>query len=136
PDGRVLTANRALARLLGYASPEALVNSVTDAAVQVYVDPEDRATIVRQLLERGTAEAFECRFRRQDGQIIWILQNARAVFDESGRPLYFEGTVEDSPSASKRRRNASVWSMSATSSFRAFRTICARLSRRSRRRLA
>ena len=53
PDGRVLTANRALARLLGYATPEALVNSVTDAAVQVYVDPRDRATIVRQLLGHG-----------------------------------------------------------------------------------
>src|SRR5205814_8269522 len=58
-------------------------------------DPEDRATIVRQLLEQGTVEAFECRVRRKDGQVIWILQNARAVFDDAGRPLYFEGTVED-----------------------------------------
>ena len=95
PDGRVLTANRALARLLAYASPDELVDSVTDAAAQIYVDPQDRATLVRQLLEHGTAEAFECRVRCKDGRVRWILQNARAVFDESGTPQYFEGTVED-----------------------------------------
>ena len=95
PDGRVLTANPALARLLGYASPADMVSTVTDAATQIYTDPKDRAFMVRVLLEHGKLQGFECRVRRKDGRIIWILQNARAVFDESGHPLYFEGTVED-----------------------------------------
>jgi PAS domain S-box-containing protein len=95
PAGRVLTANRALAHMLRYASPEELVRDVSDAAIQIYVDPRDRAALVGQLLERGTVEAFECSVRRKDGSVIWILQNVRAVFDENGLPLYFEGTVED-----------------------------------------
>jgi PAS domain S-box-containing protein len=95
PDGRVLTANRALAHLLGYASPDELIARISDAGSQVYVDPQDRIALVRLLRERGTLEGFECRVRRQDGRVIWILQNARAVFDERGHPRYFEGTVED-----------------------------------------
>jgi two-component system, sensor histidine kinase and response regulator len=95
PDGRVVTANRAVAHLLGYASPEEFVTTVTDAAMQIYVDPRDRARLASQLVEHGTAEAFECQVRRKDGGVIWILQNVRAVFDDSGRPLYFEGTIEN-----------------------------------------
>jgi PAS domain S-box-containing protein len=95
PDGRVLTANRALARLLGYASPDDLVDSITDAASQIYFEPRDRTALVQQLLEHGKAEAFECRVRRKDGRVIWILQNARVVSDDAGEPVYFEGTVEN-----------------------------------------
>jgi PAS domain S-box-containing protein len=95
PDGRVLTANRALARLLGYDSPDELIARISDASRQVYVDPQDRVTLVRKLREQGTVEGFECRVRRADGRVIWILQNARAVLDERGFPRYFEGTVED-----------------------------------------
>jgi PAS domain S-box-containing protein len=95
PEGRVLTANQSLARLFGYASSEELLSNVTDAAAQIYADPGDRAILVRELLEHGKLEGFECRVRRKDGQIIWILQNVRAAFDDSGNPLYFEGTVED-----------------------------------------
>jgi PAS domain S-box-containing protein len=94
-DGHVITANRALARLLGYASPDELVRTVTNAATQIYADPEDRAKLVRQLLAQGTAEGFECQVRRKDGRVIWVLQNVRAVFDEFNQPLYFEGTIED-----------------------------------------
>jgi PAS domain S-box-containing protein len=95
PDGRVLTANRAAARLLGYPSPEALIAHVTNSATQIYVDPQDRAALVRQLVGHGTVEGFECRFRRKDGRVIWVAQNARAVFDDGGAPLHFEGTIED-----------------------------------------
>jgi signal transduction histidine kinase len=51
--------------------------------------------LIRQVLEHGTAEAFECRVRRTDGRVIWILQNVRAVRDNDGLPLYLEGTIED-----------------------------------------
>jgi PAS domain S-box-containing protein len=95
PDGRMLTANRALARMLGYASAEELMHTVTDAATQIYVDPQDRVTLVDRLLAQGIVEDFECRARRNDGSVIWVLHNTRAVFDDDGKPLYFEGTVED-----------------------------------------
>ena len=32
---------------------------------------------------------------RKDGSVIWISENSRAVFDDEGRVLLYEGTVED-----------------------------------------
>jgi PAS domain S-box-containing protein len=95
PDGHLLTANPAVARLLGYTSTDELIQTITDAATQIYADAHDRVTLVRSLLDHGTVEGFECQVRRKDGGLIWVLQNTRAVLDETGQPVYFEGIVED-----------------------------------------
>jgi PAS domain S-box-containing protein len=95
PRGRLLATNRALARLLGYGSPEELVTTITDVGTQIYVDPHDHAALVAQLLENGTAEGFECRLCRRDGRVTWVLQNVRLVREPDGRPLYFEGIIEE-----------------------------------------
>jgi hypothetical protein len=42
PAGRYVSVNSALAVMLGYASPEELIASITDIASQVYVDPRER----------------------------------------------------------------------------------------------
>jgi PAS domain S-box-containing protein len=95
PEGRFLSVNPAFARMLGYSSPEALVDSVTDIGTQYYIDPEHRRRFL-QILERdGVAEKFETRVRRKDGTDIWISNNARVVKDSEGRILYYEGAIED-----------------------------------------
>jgi signal transduction histidine kinase len=71
------------------------VTAITDASTQIYADPQDYAALVAQLLEHGSAESFECRLRRADGRLIWVLQNVRLVREPDGRPMYFEGIVED-----------------------------------------
>jgi PAS domain S-box-containing protein len=38
---------------------------------------------------------FEERVRRRDGTVIWLTDTARAVKDEQGRVLYYEGSLED-----------------------------------------
>ena len=95
PDGHVLTANPALARLLGYTSPQELIDSISDAKTQIYAHPQDRETLADRLLHDGFVEGFECQVRRKNGSSIWILQNTRLVRDDNGDPLYFEGTVAD-----------------------------------------
>jgi PAS domain S-box-containing protein len=47
------------------------------------------------LAEKGLVYKFESAIFRKDGKIIWISENARAMRDESGTVLYYEGTVED-----------------------------------------
>src|ERR1700733_5611419 len=46
-DGRYLTANPALARIYGYASPAELLGRLTDIGGQLYVDPARRAAFVQ-----------------------------------------------------------------------------------------
>ena len=95
PEGRLLSANPAMAAIHGYASPEEFIADVHDAATQLYVDPGRRAELKRQLEEQGKVTAFESRVRRKDGRLIWVSGNTRAVRDADGRILRYEGTVED-----------------------------------------
>ena len=45
--------------------------------------------------ECGFVRNFECRAFRKDGTEIWLSESARAVRDENGNVLYYEGNVED-----------------------------------------
>ena len=94
-QGRLLTANPAWAHLLGFESPEALIAYTHDIAEQFYVEPERRAEFKRLLKERGSVREFEAQLNRNDGRQIWISMSARAVRDEKGELLYYEGTAQD-----------------------------------------
>ena len=95
PDGRYIDANPALARIYGYATPEALMAGLTNIADQLYVDPERRAQFQALMQADDQVGAFESEIRRRDGKTIWISENARAVRDWTGRIVCYEGTVED-----------------------------------------
>ena len=95
PEGRLLVANPALARMLGYQSPQQLVSTLTDIGRQIYVQPERRAELKRVLEEQGSIHGFEAENYRKDGSIIWVSLNAHVVRDASGGIQYFEGTVQD-----------------------------------------
>ena len=102
PDGRYLDANPALARIYGFATPQELVESLRDIKTQLYVDPGRREEFMRTIKARGEISGFESPVHRKNGDVIWISENARAVFDEEGRVLHYEGTVED---ITERRHN-------------------------------
>lgn len=95
PDGRYLSANPALARIYGYNSPEEMMVEISSIQQQLYVRPESRQEFVSVLQEEGAIQDFESEIYRKDGSIIWISENARAVYDQAGKILYFEGTVEN-----------------------------------------
>ena len=95
PAGRFLDANPAMALMLGYQSPGELIAQITNIGRQLYLQPQQRQDIVRLLEERGYLEGLETQLYRKDGSVIWALVNARIVRDNTNRPLYYEGMVED-----------------------------------------
>ncbi len=95
PVGRFIRANRAAGKILGYDSPEELMNSITDIATQVYAFPEDRVRALSQMREHGYLRNFEVRCRHKDGSVVWVLFNARLVRDGQDNILYHEGTSQD-----------------------------------------
>jgi diguanylate cyclase (GGDEF)-like protein/PAS domain S-box-containing protein len=94
PDGTYIAVNPALARIYGYRSPEDLIVGLRDIRHQLYVEPERRGEFMRLMEEHGSVSNFESRVYRRDGDIIWISENARAVHDDEGRLVCYEGTVE------------------------------------------
>jgi PAS domain S-box-containing protein len=95
PAGRFLTVNPAMARILGYDSPEEVIQEITDVAHQLYVDPEDRTKASRLEKATGILKNFEFEAYRKDGEKIWLSLNRHSIQDENGAELYREGSVED-----------------------------------------
>ncbi|MEW6496434.1 MAG: PAS domain S-box protein [Cyanobacteriota bacterium] len=94
-EGRYVNCNPALARIYGYASSKELLSHVTNIEQQLYVDPHRRQEFIQQLRSCDSVSDFESQVYRKDGSIIWISENARAVYDEEGTLLYYEGFVTD-----------------------------------------
>ncbi|MFQ3615241.1 MAG: PAS domain S-box protein [Cyanobacteriota bacterium] len=95
PEGRLITINPAMARIYGYDSPAEMIASITDIGEQMYVNPAMRLEVKALLAEQGVLKGFEFRSYRKDGSIIWTAMDARAVYDNSGTLLYYEGIVQD-----------------------------------------
>ena len=95
PEGGIIMANPAVAKIYGYASPKELVSGITDVARQVYVDPKERVKIMQIVEERGLIVDRETQVYRKDGIIIWISLTINAVRDEKGQFLYYEGMIFD-----------------------------------------
>lgn len=94
-DGQYIKANPALAAIYGYDSAEDLMNNLTDIETQLYVEPQQRKTLLKHLKKKGYIQKFETQVYRKDQSIIWTSETVRAVYDEEHRFLYYEGTVED-----------------------------------------
>ena len=95
PEGQYKMANAALARIYGYSSPEELIQTLTDIGRSLYVQPNRRDEFIRMMQAQDTITDFESQVFRRDGTVIWIAEHCRAIRDEQGRLLQYEGTVED-----------------------------------------
>ncbi len=95
PEGRFVMANRALAQIYGYETPEDLIANLTDVATQLYVDPSQRESLLEALRADDVVSNFEFEVVRADGRTIWVRENVHSVRDDHGELLYLEGTVED-----------------------------------------
>jgi PAS domain S-box-containing protein len=59
PEGRFISVNPAAARMLGYESPEELIDTITDIGSQVYAYPEDRdkaVALLKRMVSSGTSK--------------------------------------------------------------------------------
>lgn len=95
PDGRILSANPAFARILGYDSPEQFMKQIADIGKQHWLNPSARQDMIQELLNGRTVIGYETRMIRRDGQIIWVQINSRPVYDTSGDLQHLEGMVND-----------------------------------------
>jgi PAS domain S-box-containing protein len=92
PDGELLDVNPALVRMLGYESKQDLQSmNLRD----VYLDPEQRDSLVREVLEKNAIEDRAIILRRKDGRAIHCLISSAATRDTAGHVLRIQGTIVD-----------------------------------------
>lgn len=95
PEGRLLNVNRQFALTFGYNSPAQLFEALGSDGCALFADPSDREEY-RTILERfGEISDFEVRMRHRDGRLIWVGLHARAIRNEQGRCVRFDGYLQD-----------------------------------------
>ncbi len=95
PDGRVLQANPAVLRMLGYASFEELARLNLEDGARIFEPSYDRRAFREQLEREGEIIGLEAVWRRRDGAELFVRENTRAVRNADGSVAFYEGTVED-----------------------------------------
>jgi len=95
PEGRYININPALTEIYGYESPEDLINNITDIEHQLYVDPNSRKQLINLLKNKDSLYNFESQVYRKDGSVIWTSENIRAIRNELGELINYEGSVID-----------------------------------------
>ncbi len=95
PEGQYLSANPAMARILGYKNTTEILQDIKNANTQIYINPKERTQMIKTLNKEGFLQNFETQIRKKDGNICWINENARSVKDDEDQILYYEGSIED-----------------------------------------
>jgi diguanylate cyclase (GGDEF)-like protein/PAS domain S-box-containing protein len=95
PDQENLYANQALAGIIGFDSVEELQQQWPQVRQNLYVDSANADELIQRMNKEGQVIGFESQIRRRNGERAWVRQNARAVRDEQGQVLYYEGTISD-----------------------------------------
>jgi len=92
-EGKILFANPALVHILGFNSFEELAerNLEQEGFEQDY----PRFDFKQQIERNGFIKGSESKWKKKDGKIIYVRENAKAYFDNNGMINYYEGTIED-----------------------------------------
>ena len=86
PDGRIVMANPALLRMLGYSSFQVAAAHNFGGKISCLAEPP---------LEGGEIRGIESRWTKADGTAILVRENIKSVRDSSGTIVRHEGAVED-----------------------------------------
>ncbi|HEX6881058.1 MAG TPA: PAS domain S-box protein, partial [Terriglobales bacterium] len=76
-DKRYLDANPAFLRLLGYESSEVIGRTADD--LNLWVEPEGRASIIETLKRTGMSEPFQTRYRSKTGEARDVIVSADLI---------------------------------------------------------
>jgi PAS domain S-box-containing protein len=93
PDGKILSVNPAILKMLNYDSVEDVLKR--DLTRGSYVDQKRRDEFIEILEEKGEITDFESRWYTKQGVIIYVKEGAFAVKDINGKIIRYDGTVEN-----------------------------------------
>jgi PAS domain S-box-containing protein len=92
-DGRILMANPALVKMLGYESESELRQR--DMATEIYRDPAARNRLIEEFWKKKDFRQVEAEWMCKDGRIISVRLNGKPISKNGGEMDYFEVFAED-----------------------------------------
>ncbi len=92
PQGKIVSANPAMAKIYGYDSEGEVVEV---SAVDFYSQYVDRKKMLDELEKKDFLLGYETLEKKKDGSFIWVSTNYKAVRDSEGKIDYIDGVVID-----------------------------------------
>jgi PAS domain S-box-containing protein len=93
PDGKILLANPALMKFLGFSSFEELASRNLEEGG--FEPSYERSHFTETMNREGVVNGLETAWTRTDGSKLFVNESARAIRDTNGKILYYDGVVED-----------------------------------------
>ena len=120
-EGKVLRVNAALVKIDGYNSAQELIDALSNNALDWYVDPARQVEFDHLLHTQGYVLNFVSEvYRPKTRERIWVREAAHLVRDANGKPMYYEGTIEDITQAHTQQRELALseerWKLALESS--------------------
>lgn len=91
-EGTILYANPALVNLLGYDNAEELLRI---PVASIFSNPADRQLQLKKVIDNEFEFSSEIKFLTKSGYEIWVHDHTRAITDDSGNIIYFDGIIEN-----------------------------------------
>jgi two-component system cell cycle sensor histidine kinase/response regulator CckA len=93
PDGRILLANPAVARMLGYGSESELLGF--NMASDIYRHPQDHAKAIEQARDTEYLKDVEVEWKHRSGSPIMVRFSSHVVKNQAGEIDHFDLMVQD-----------------------------------------
>ncbi|MBN2724297.1 MAG: PAS domain S-box protein [Deltaproteobacteria bacterium] len=93
-EGRFIKVNKALSEMLGYLSPQEVVNSVKSISEDLYLNPLDRTKILTEQLNTSTMSHYVNEYKKADGSVFSANLYLKKIMDKDSK-IYLLGIVED-----------------------------------------
>lgn len=90
--GKFIEVNKALVDMFGFKDREAML---TVSVSSLYISPDERKKFSDKVLSKGFVKNEELRLFRRDGNSFIGSSTARAVKDENGKVIHYDGIIED-----------------------------------------
>jgi len=91
-SGHFILANPTLVKMYGY---EDLQQFLDIPVSQTYWNPDDRKSLIDELLSQGEVNRKVIKFKRKDGNFFWGAVTAKVTKDSRGKAIFFDGAIED-----------------------------------------
>ncbi len=91
--GKLLNVNPAMAVIFGYETPEEMIDSIQSISEQLFVNPNDRAKLLDRWGKEGVVIGFETKFKKKNGEVIWLSVSGKSIRDARGNILFYEGSL-------------------------------------------
>jgi PAS domain S-box-containing protein len=92
PDGSIISANPAAAKMIGCDSPEELMRMST---ADFYADAETRRQVINEVREKGYLKGAELKARTRQGTFRTCLVSLVGRFDNNGEIMRIDGLFRD-----------------------------------------